>query len=376
MVETFLKRMNPGSLKEFHPQRILIINPFGIGDVLFTTPLICNLKYHFPESFIGYVANQRTAAFLVDYPKVNQVFVYERDEFNRLYRTSKQQFMKKGLRFLQEIKQAQFDLVIDLSLNGTMSFLMGLIGIPRRIGFNYKNRSFFLTTKIKLDGYEKKHVVDYYLSLLEELGCEVKFRELEFPLKDGDRQWVQEFWKKNGILTGDLVVGLVPGGGASWGKDAVYKRWAPEKYAKLADKIVEKFSAKIILLGDQKETELCRQVKTLMRSSAYLVCGETSVGQFAALLKNCRLNVVNDGGPLHAAVAVGATTVSIFGPVDDLVYGPVRHDNHLVVKKDLACRPCYRRFRMARCSHISCLGTIGVEEVFEKVEIFLGERLL
>ena len=359
------------SLKEFPPQKILIINPFGIGDVLFTTPLICNLKYHFPESFIGYVANQRTAAFLVDYTKVNRVFVYERDEFNRLYRTSKRQFIQKGVHFLREIQQTKFDLVIDLSLNGSISFLMGLIGIPKRIGFNYKNRSPFLTMKIKLDGYEKKHVIDYYLSLLEELGCEVKFRALEFPLQKKDRQWAQEFCRKNGILAGDLVVGLVPGGGASWGKDAVYKRWSSEKYAKLADKIVENFSAKIILLGDQKEAELCRQVQDLMRSSACLACVETTVGQFAALLKSCRLNIVNDGGPLHVAVAVGAKSVSIFGPVDPLVYGPLRQDDHVVVTKDLACRPCYRRFRMAQCSHISCLHSIDVEDVYRKVEKIL-----
>ena len=358
-------------MKKNFSQKILIINPFGIGDVLFTTPLICNLKYHFPESFIGYLCNRRTAEFLVDYPKIDRVFVYERDEFNALFRASKLQFIQKGFRFLQEIKEAQFDLVIDLSLNGTMSFLMWWIRIPQRVGFNYKNRSPFLTTKIQLDGYEQKHVVDYYLSLLEAMGLEAKFRDLEFPLKDHDRQWAQEFLKKNGILIGDLVVGLVPGGGASWGKDAVYKRWAPEKYAKLADKIVEKFSAKIILLGDQKEAELCGQVKAMMRSHACLACGETSIGQFAALLKSCRVNVVNDGGPLHVAVAVGAKTVSIFGPVDPLVYGPVRHDDHLVVTKDLACRPCYRRFRMARCNHISCLGTIEAEEVFERVESLL-----
>ena len=356
---------------ESHPPKILIINPFGIGDVLFTTPLIRNLKYHFRESFLGYLANQRTAGFLVDYPKIDRVFVYERDEFNQLYRKSKLAFMKRGLFFLQEIKQAQFDLAIDLSLNATMSFLMGLIGIPRRIGFDYKNRSPFLTTKIPLAGYENKHVVEYYLSLLEGLGLEAKIKELEFPLQDKDRQWAHEFWKKNGIFAGDLVVGIVPGGGASWGKDALYKRWPPEKYAKLADKIVEKFCAKIILMGNQNEVSLCQQVTSTMRAQAYLAGGESTIGQFAALLKSCRLNIVNDGGPLHVAVAVGAKTVSIFGPVDDQVYGPYPVAEHMIVKKDIACRPCYRRFRRAECHHISCLGLIEVAEVLEKVEILL-----
>ena len=361
------------NLKQFHPSKILIINPFGIGDVLFTIPLVRNLKLSYPESFIGYLCNRRTAEFLNNYPKIDRVFIYERDEFHLFYRKSKWNFMREGFGFLRQIRRADFDLVIDLSLNGTMNFLTALIGIPHRVGFNYKGRSPFLTKKIPLEGYQNKHVAEYYLSLLEIFGHEAKIKELEFPLQEKDRQWAQEFFKKQGISTGDVVVGLVPGGGASWGKEAVYKRWPPEKYAKLADKIVEKFSAKIILMGNQNEAKLCQTVASTMRNPACLST-ESTIGQFAALLKSCRLNVVNDGGPLHVAVAAGAKTVSIFGPVDEIVYGPygALANHHLVVTKEIACRPCYRKFRRAECHHISCLGLIDVEEVLEKVVMLLG----
>ncbi|HQP10619.1 MAG TPA: hypothetical protein PKV41_04475 [Candidatus Omnitrophota bacterium] len=67
------------------------------------------------------------------------------------------------------------------------------------------------------------------------------------------------------------------------------------------------------------------------------------------------------------AVAAGTRTVSIFGPVDENVYGPYPRGNHIVIKKELACRPCYRRFRRARCEHISCLNQLTVEEVLERI---------
>ena len=39
--------------------KVLIINPFGIGDVLFTTPVIRAVKEYDPHAFVGYWCNER-----------------------------------------------------------------------------------------------------------------------------------------------------------------------------------------------------------------------------------------------------------------------------------------------------------------------------
>ena len=70
---------------------------------------------------------------------------------------------------------------------------------------------------------------------------------------------------KNGLRGITLIlpkplIAVLPGGGASWGKAAKHKRWAASNYAHLIDKIIENFDAAIILLGDSKEEELCREV--------------------------------------------------------------------------------------------------------------------
>ncbi len=61
--------------------KVLIINPFGIGDVLFTTPIIKSIKENNPAYFIGYVCNIRSAPVLERNTYVDKVFIYEKDEY-------------------------------------------------------------------------------------------------------------------------------------------------------------------------------------------------------------------------------------------------------------------------------------------------------
>ena len=356
-------------LRQHPPKKVLIINTFGVGDVLFTTPLISNLKANYPSLFIGYICNRRTAALLERNPKVDRIFVYERDEFYQVYRRSKIGLVVKFRQFLKEVKNEHFDLVFDVSLSRGTGFLTWMIGIKHRIGYNYKHRSIFLNKRIPLAGYEKKHVVEYYLGLLEDVGGVIRSKNLELTVNNEDCQWAENFLSANqALLKGKPVIGLVPGGGASWGNESCYKRWPAEKYAKLADKLIEKFSAATILMGDKNEMDLCAKVSEAMSCQPVMACGMTTINQFAALARKCSLMVVNDGGPLHIASASGVRTVSIFGPVDENVYGPYPAGNHIVITKKIACRPCYRRFRKAVCEHISCLNQLTVEEVLERIK--------
>lgn len=350
----------------------MIINIFGIGDVLFTTPFISNLKANFPKAKIGYLCNKRAAPILANYQKINKLFLYERDDFLDVLKESKWEFLKKASRLLAELKRERFDVVFDFSLSSSADFLMWLIGIKERIGLSYKDRSHFLTKKFCLEGFETKHVVEYYLDILLDLGLTLHTRSLEIDIPKEDQMWADEFLKKHHVRGPGVLVGILPGAGLSWGKQAYYRRWEIEKYAQLVDKIIEKFSVKIILLGDKSEADLCQRLMAGRESYMIEAFGQTTIGQLAALFQRCHMVVLNDGGPLHVALAAGTKTVSIFGPVDEHVYGPYgAWDKHLVVTREIVCRPCYRRFRMTDCQHISCLRGITPEEVFQKVEQLL-----
>ncbi|MDE2222204.1 MAG: glycosyltransferase family 9 protein [Candidatus Omnitrophica bacterium] len=348
-------------------RKILIINPYGIGDVLFTTPVIRNLRLAFPKAAIGYLANARTASFLKADGDITRVFVYERDEFVQAYRQNPLKFARKWFELFQTIKQEAFDLALDFSMNSTFGFLTAACGIKERVGFDYKKRGRFLTDRLPFEGYQGKHVIEHQLDLLRYLQIPVATNRMSLAIPYGDIQWARQWVLQQGIDSSKPLIGVVPGAGASWGKNAGFRRWAGSKYAELLDKIIENFDAAVILMGDSTEQELCRDLAVQVHFPLYSATGQTTLTRMAALMARCRLVLVNDGGPLHVAVASGVKTVSIFGPQDHLIYGPYPAQGHVVVRKELPCQPCYRRFRMARCEHINCLKELSVEEVYRKV---------
>ncbi|KPK39195.1 MAG: hypothetical protein AMJ78_08880, partial [Omnitrophica WOR_2 bacterium SM23_29] len=172
---------------------ILIINPFGIGDVLFSTALIEAIGRQVEGCHIGFLCNQRTEALLKNNPLVDWIFVFEKDEYRKLWKESKFKCIKKFISLLKEIKAKGFDTVFDLSLSRQFGFSTCLIGIPRRIGFNYKNRGIFLTDKTDITGYHDKHMVEYYLELLNHANITPTANYLMLYVSDADRKWAKDF---------------------------------------------------------------------------------------------------------------------------------------------------------------------------------------
>lgn len=348
---------------------ILIINPFGIGDVLFSTALVESLGRQVEGCHIGFLCNRRTEALLKNNPLIDWVFVFEKDEYRDLWKKSKIECIKKFTSLLRDIRAKKFDTLIDLSLSRQFGFVTWLIGIPRRIGLNYKNRGILLTDKIDIAGYNDKHVVEYYLSLLDIIKLRPTANYLMLYVTDNDREWAKDFLSVNGIKEGDLIIGIAPGGGASWGNDAPIKHWKKEGFAEVADRLIEKLNAKIIILGSEAEKDICDSVKKNMKNSVIDACGKTTLLEFAALTGMCNLIIANDGGPLHVAVVMGAKTVGIFGPVDEKVYGQYpSSEKHKIVTGKVECRPCYKNFKLRNCDIKRCLDVISTEEVLEAAE--------
>ncbi len=346
--------------------KFLIINPFGIGDVLFTTPVIKAIKQRYPQSYIGYWCNQRVSPLISSNPKVNAVFALSRGDLKKIYQESFFTGISAAAKLIWQIKRGHFDICLDFSLDHRYSLCAKIIGIHRRLGFNYKGRGRFLTDKIDITGYSDKHAVEYYLDLLSFLGLEAQDKSLELTVPVGVEIKAKNMLAARGIEDGDLVIGIAPGAGGSWGKDAGYKHWPALKFAQLADRLIDALKAKVVILGDASERPLSEVMINAMRHKPVDLVGRTTLDILPAIIKNLRLLVCNDGGPLHMGVALGVKTVSIFGPVSELVYGPYpEHNNHVVLKWDISCRPCYNNFRLPDCAKDKeCLKSISVEEVF------------
>lgn len=353
---------------------ILIINPFGIGDVLFSLVLASNLKQRFPSSKIFYLCNRRVQPILESQPLIDKVFVYERDEFEATRKESKWAWFKKIKALISEIKKEKIEVVFDLSLNRQFGFFAWAAGIKKRLGYNYKNRGLFLTKTIELKSYKDKHVIEYYLDFLKLVGLEPVVKEIKIDLPAANKEKASLFLEQNNIYDKSRFVIICPGAGASWGKDSYRKHWGGKKFAQLADQLADKKQVKIVLAGSASEKSIIEDIAGLMRAESIHLIGLDLI-DFLALLSESGLLITNDGGPLHMAVGLGVKTISIFGPVDDLVYGPFPRDEqrHIAVKKYLDCRPCYQNFRLPPCPYDQrCLTGISVDEVFAAAEKLLN----
>lgn len=348
-------------------KKILIINPFGIGDVLFTTPVMKALKQQYPGAFIGYWSNLRVKPILESNPQINKIFSLSRGDLKKLYQESFFKGLWNALRLVWEIRKEHFDICFDYSLDHRYSLLAKIIGIRQRIGFNYKGRGRFLTKRIALTGYQEKHVVEYYLELLKFLNIRVADKSLYLGVSEESQQKAQDMLAQEGVEESDLVIGIAPGAGGSWGKDASYKHWPALKFAQVADRLAGELKAKIVILGDESEQKIAEVITHVMRNKPIDLTGKTGLEVLSAVIKNCNLLITNDGGPMHMAVALGIKTVSIFGPVSELVYGPFPVKNqHVVLKWDISCRPCYNNFRLPACDRDrECLRSVSVDAVFE-----------
>ena len=353
-------------------KKILITNPFGIGDVIFSTPLIEILKKNFPDCFIGYICNKRVSELIGTNPFLNKIFIYEKDDYREIWKRSRIKCIKKIISFLKEIKKEKFNISIDLSLNYQFSMCFKMIGIKKRLGFNYRDRGRFLTDKIYIEGFDDKHVVEHYLDILRLLGIDSSKHNVSPTIYASNASLIfgDKFLTENNIAKDDLLIGMAPGCGESWGGDAHRRRWDRKNFALLAGKLMEKYNAKIVLLGNVKEADLCEEVRSLAQGRAINYCGKTSIEKLMGILTKCKVVITNEGGLLHMATGLGIKTVSIFGPVNEATYGPYPQDSdHIVLaKKDLPCRPCYKKFKYTDCDKRLCLETISVDEVFHAAE--------
>ena len=348
---------------------ILVINPFGIGDVLFSTPLLQNLRDNFPRAKILFLCNKRTANLLKNHPLIGKVFVYERDEFVASRKRSFWAGINKYRNFINEIKKEKIDCAIDLSMNTLFGFFAWASGIKSRYGFDYKNRGKFLTHKLKIEGFLDKHVAEYYLDVLRLMHIPVKKYGLTVGIDKDSQCWADNFIARHNLIS-NFIIGIAPFGGEAFGKDAYFKRWPAQRFAELINRMIADLKAKIFIFAGPKEKEdVLSMMSIIQNKESCYEFTDASLEKIIALIQKCGLFIGNDTGPLRFADALDKKIVALFGPVDEKVYGPYPDgDNKVVIIKDLPCRPCYRKFRMPECLRDrECLKSISVGQVYDAV---------
>jgi lipopolysaccharide heptosyltransferase II len=333
-------------------KRILIFNVNWVGDVLFSTAAIRNIRRNFPKSFIACIVPSRCYQVLKGNPHLDEVIIYDEKDRHSA-------FLEK-LKFIQMLKAKQFDTVFLLHRSFSRALLCRLSGIPCRIGYYTKKRGFLLEQKIIPPDRDKMHRIDYYLNIIEKAGLKVEDRFTDFFTSDEDDKAVAEFLRDNAVAEGDFLVGLNPGG--NWPA----KRWPKEYWVDLADKLISHLRAKVIITGSTQDAALAREIEQLMKEKPILATGVFNLKQLGALCKKLGLFISADSGPLHIANAVGGKKIiALFGPTSAQVTGPYPLKNVFVIQKAIGCKiPCY----VKNCPDNRCMKAITPDEVIAEIK--------
>jgi len=105
------------------------------------------------------------------------------------------------------------------------------------------------------------------------------------------------------------------------------KAWAPDRFAELADRLTgasgPMAGALVVVLGGPADLDAAAPVLSrLGPDRAVNGIGVLDIPAAAAVVAQARLYVGADSGLGHAAAAVGAPTLSLFGPTDERRYAP------------------------------------------------------
>jgi len=390
--------------------RILVVKLATIGDLLLATPSLRALRETYPQGRIDLLVTPASAGLLDDWAVIDRVIVLDKYLFDYPQQLLKNPRNLLRLRSLwHDLRDGNYDAVLLLHhltlFYGRLKhqILMRATGAKWRIGLD-SGHGWFLNVRVKDTGFGAKHEADYNLAVAKAAGATTNNKRLTVPINEEEYHQARQLLyatdptqtslasssqlpdpkntragfnptrhhASNGTEHPGIkrpIIAMHPGSGGY----STARRWAPERFAQLADTLFYDTGGQLILVGGPEEAELHKQIFERMQSGMPVrsFAGKGNIRVAAAILEQADLFIGNDSGLMHLATAVGTPTVAIFGLTNSDAWGPytggLSSQQAVVVKMDLPCMPCFYRGHdlgtPEGCMTRDCLAMLGVDPV-------------
>jgi heptosyltransferase-3 len=315
--------------------KILVIKLRAVGDVVLSTIVTKNLRLAYRDGEIHYLTEPASADVLRHNQFVDRTLVYRKREMS-------------GWGLIRMVRGERYDIVIDLFGNPRTALVTRASGAPVRVGFRFRGRAYAYNVLAEPRG-DRVHNTQFNLDALSALGVEIQDRNIYFGYGPEDMAYVDTFLKQ---APGPLVC-INQGGG--W----YTKRWGRERFAALADRLVNDYGARVVLAWGPGERGEVEELRGKMKQQA-LIPPATSLTQLGALLARCSLMITNDSGPMHIGAAVGTPILGIYGPTNPILQGPYGPRHAVVRKESLRCLGC--NYTECPIGH-PCMRELDVDDV-------------
>jgi heptosyltransferase-2 len=341
-------------------ERVVVRGTNWVGDAVMTIPALRLLRRILPAAHITLATRSFARAIFDDAAFVDQVISVEGNLIGQV----------------KEWKSHRFDLAILLQNAFAPALISRLAGVPIRIGYATQGRSRLLTHPLPLPEWRnQQHESFYYLNVVAAIAQMVGGLagepanvlelqpEFDLPVDDQRKAEAAELLNSMGVKSGSQVVALCPGS-----INSRAKRWPAERYAFLADRLIEEAGAAIILIGSAAESDIAEEVRGRMKHEPIVMTGKTDLTMAVAILSQVDLLVTNDTGPAHIAAAMNRPTLVIFGPTNPLTTRPLSQYAE-IVREPPDCAPCM--LRDCPIDH-RCMTAISPGQIFERAVTILN----
>jgi len=370
-----MKKTQPVTLPE--NTRILVIKMAGIGDLLLATPALRALRETYPHAHIDLLVTPDSAGILNGWQVIDRIIVLDKYLFDY-----PQQFLTRPHNLLRlkplwrDLRDGHYDAVLLLH-HLTLPFgrlkhqlLLRATGAQWRVGLD-NGHGWFLNVRVKDNGFGAMHEAEYYLAVAGAVGAKTKDKRLVVPLSEADHRqaWQLLYEHETPQNIRHPIIAMHPGSGGY----STARRWAPERFAQLADTLYSSVRGQLLLLGGPEEAELHQHIIDMMHSQMPVrsMAGKGSIKVTASILEQVDLFIGNDSALVHLAVAAGTPTVAIFGLTNAQAWGPFADEKAgqqaLIVRLNLPCMPCFYRGHdlgtPEGCATRDCLALLGVDPV-------------
>jgi heptosyltransferase I len=334
------------ALRGLRPDRVCLIKPSSLGDVVHAFPVLASLRELWPDAHLAWVINRGLRGLLDGHPHLDEVIPFDRSALKPSPRG-----IGSIARFLLDLRRKKFDLAIDLQgllRSGVMTLATGS---PIRVGLaNAREGSRHCYTHRVASPGPEAHAVDRLLAVAEAFGADISRPRFRVAIGPDDLAWADE--ALNHLPRPSIAINV----GARW----LTKRWPPESFASVARRAVIERGAGLVLVGSPEDRPLVDALKAdLGPIGSVDLCGLTTLPKLAAVASKVDVFLSNDTGPLHLAAATGSKVLGVYtctSPARTGPYGP----NARSVASCVWCAPSY----VKTCPRLECMAELTPERVW------------
>ena len=281
----------PAELKKI--QKILVIGPAWIGDMMMTQTLFKLLKLRNPQVCIDVLASGWTRQLLACMPEVNQVI--DMPLGHGTFGLSERRALGKSLR------DQGYEQAIVLPNSFKSAFVPFFAKIPLRTGWRGELRYGLLNDVRVLDKKRYPLMVQRYAALALPKNT-TPLAEFPFPELQIDITQRPQLLTKFALQLNRPLLILCPG--AEYGPA---KRWPEHYFAEVADQKI-RAGWQVWLMGSVKDHTVADAIRNLLlddeQAHCYNLAGGTNLGEAIELMACADAVLSNDSGLMHIAAAL------------------------------------------------------------------------